>query len=361
MKIGIDISQIVYQTGVSRYLVELVKQLVKIDSDNQYCFYAGSLRQKPTLRAFVNLVKTPRTSAQLTSLSPKLAALAWNQLNLFKPKGDFDLFHASNWALPRLKTRLITTIHDLSFLKFPQTHTAYLNQVHRRHLKLVKKHCRQVIAVSQSTKHDLLAYGFKSDQVSVIYEAADSIFRPADPAAVKLKYNLTKPYLLCVATLEPRKNLKNLLQAFSLLKLSDLELVLVGKFGWGETLPELAKVKTLGFIPDEDLAGLYSGAKAFVYPSFYEGFGLPVLEALSCGCPVITSNNSSLPEIGGEAAIYINPQSTENLSQAIKQLIQLDDSNHQTIKQKSLLQAKKFSWEKTARETLKLYQEVSRC
>ena len=233
MKIGIDISQIVYQTGVSRYLVELIKQLVKIDSDNQYLFYGGSLRQKQTLKAFVNLVKTPNTSAQITSLSPKLAALAWNHLNLFKPKDQFDIFHTSDWTLPRLKTKLVTTIHDLTFIKYPQTHTPYLIKVHTRHLNLAKKYCSRVIAVSQSTKNDLLDYGFKKDQVTVIYEAADSIFRPTDPTAVKLKYNLTKPYLLCVATLEPRKNLKNLLKAFSLLKLSDLELVLVGKFGWG--------------------------------------------------------------------------------------------------------------------------------
>lgn len=355
MKIGIDISQIVYQTGVSRYLVELIKQLVKIDSKNHYCFYGGSLRQKQTLKAFVNLVKTPNTSAQITSLSPKLAALAWNHLNLFKPQGQFDIFHTSDWTFPRLNTHLITTIHDLTFIKYPQTLTPYLIQTHKRHLELVRKHCHKVIAVSQSTKNDLLDYGFKDEQVTVIYEAADSIFRPTDPTAVKLKYNLTKPYLLCVATLEPRKNLKNLLKAFSLLKLSNLELVLVGKFGWGESLPKLDKVKTLGFVPDADLAGLYSGAKVFVYPSLYEGFGLPVLEALSCGCPVITSTTSSLPEIGGDAAVYVDPHNVTEIKQAITAISKLNLSSQ------SLAQAKKFSWEKTARQTLAVYQEVLKC
>ncbi|MCG2692035.1 glycosyltransferase family 4 protein, partial [Microgenomates group bacterium] len=159
-------------------------------------------------------------------------------------------------------------------------------------------------------------------------------------------------------TQEPRKNLVRLIKAYQSLGLKKITLVIVGKFGWGDQVKPIPGIKILGFVPDEDLRALYSAAKVFAYPSLYEGFGLPILEAFSCGCPVITSNIASLPELGGSAAIYINPLSIKDLSQAIKQLLQFDDSNYRTLREKAIKQAKKFSWEKTAKETLKVYQEV---
>ena len=352
MRVGIDISQIVYQTGVSRYTAELVKYLLKIDQQNEYFLYAGSLRQRQYLRDFFNQLKTDKTILKLNWLTPKLADLFWNRLNLLPPT-DLDIFHASNWALPRTKAKLVTTIHDLTFLKYPQTHTRYSVAAHTRHLNQARKYGDRIIAVSESTKKDLIDYGIAAEKITVIYEAAASVFRPIDSRPARAKYGLTKPYFLSVGTLEPRKNLKRLIQAFSALRTA--QLAIAGPIGWGESLPTTSKVKFLGFVPDEDLAGLYSGAKAFVYPSLYEGFGLPVLEALSCDCPVITSNVSSLPEIGGEAAIYINPLKVSEITQAMTAIQKLN------LTQKSLAQAKKFSWEKTAKETLKVYREVVEC
>ena len=360
MNIGIDISQIVYQTGVSRYTLELVTHLLKIDSENSYFLYGGSLRHRQILNSFYGGIKTPRTTFQLTCLSPHLAEFFWNRFNLFPPAGNLDVFHGSNWALPRTKSKLVTTIHDLTFLKYPQTHTPYSIAAHTRHLKLAKKYADKIIAVSQSTKKDLIDYGIQAEKISIIYEAADPIFKPVDPHSVKAKYGLTKDYFLNVGTLEPRKNLQRLIEAFSKLfhpgmessHIPGCELVIVGPIGWGDSLKTTKNVRFLGFVPDEDLVGLYSGAKAFVYPALYEGFGLPVLEALSCGCPVITSNVSSLPEVGGQAAIYVNPLSVAEITQAMAAVQKLN------LTQKSLAQAKKFSWEKTAKETLKVYQEV---
>jgi len=188
----------------------------------------------------------------------------------------------------------------------------------------------------------------------VIYEAADSLFKPVSSNLAKTKYQLTDPYILSVGTLEPRKNLNRLIEAFTLLNQKNLKLAIVGKFGWGEKTKPVAGVKLLGFVPDTDLAGLYSSAKAFVYPSLYEGFGLPVLEALSCGCPVVTSDVSSLPEVAGKAAVYVNPKSVENIGKGIKEAFKQAGS----LRLAGLTQAKKFSWEKTARETLKVYREV---
>lgn len=354
MRIGIDISQIVYQTGVSRYTAELVENLLKIDTGNQYVLYAGSLRARSIIRSFV--AKLPRkTKLVLTFLAPKLADLAFNRLNLPIDQwlGQIDVFHASDWTIPRTQASVVTTIHDLTFLKYPQDHLPGIVAAHKRHLNRTKNKAAATITVSQSTKRDLLNQGFATDKVHVVYEAAGSIFKPVKSTSVKSKYELTKPYILSIGTQEPRKNIKRLIEACKPFR-HQYDLVIVGKFGWGEKTQALPGVRLLGFVPDEDLPGLYSGALAFVYPSFYEGFGLPVIEALSCGCPVVISNVSSLPEIGGEAAIYVDPLSAAGITSGIKTALE----QTQKLRHLGLEQAKKFSWEKTARETLKIYEKV---
>jgi len=367
MKIGIDISQIVYQTGVSRYTVELVQHLLQNDDRNHYWLYAGSLRQRKILKAFLAKIKTKKTSHKLTYLSPKLADIFWNQLNIFKPDccQNLDLFHASNWAIPKTKTKLVTTIHDLTFLKYPQEHLPYYIKAHTRHLKRAKKYADRIIAVSQSTKKDLINQGIHPDKITVIYSAPAQIFKPlkskSQLQAIKAKYGLKGPYLLSVGTQEPRKNLTRLIKAYSQLKLKTMPLAIAGKFGWGDRTQPIKGVKLLNFVPDEDLVGLYSAAKAFIYPSLYEGFGFPVLEAMACGCPVITSNTSSLPELGGQAALYVNPKKTTDITQAIKILLGLNSAKRHQLINKGLQQAQQFSWSKTAQQTLKLYQEVAQC
>jgi len=353
MRIGIDISQIVYQTGVSRYTAELVENLLKIDQKNQYVLYAGSLRQRQILKAFV--AKLPRkVKLVLSPFSPKLADLVFNRCNLPINRliGNVNVFHASNWMIPKIECPIVTTIHDLTFLKFPEEHLPYYIAAHKRHLFRAKK-AQVVITVSQATKRDLINEGFATDKIHVVYEAAGSMFKPVKAAVVKAKYQLTKPFILSVGTREPRKNIKRLIQAWKPLR-RQYDLVIVGQFGWGEKTQVLPGIKLLGFVPDEDLVGLYSGAQAFVYPSLYEGFGLPVVEALSCGCPVVTSNVSSLPEIGGEAAIYVDPLSVAAITSGIKTALESTSK----LRRLGLEQAKKFSWEKTARETLKIYREV---
>ncbi len=354
MKIGIDISQIVYQTGVSRYTAELVENLLKIDPDNDYVLFAGTLRQRSLIKSFV--AKLPRkTRLVLTPLSPKLADIAFNRLNLPLDSwlGRVDVFHSSDWTIPNVKAPVVTTVHDLTFIKFPQEHLPYSIGVHQRHLNRAKDRAAAIIAVSQSTKNDLVDSGIPADKIRVVYEAAGKIFKPVKTDSVKKKYQLSKPFILSVGTIEPRKNLDRLIEAWQ--KLADRpELVIVGKFGWGEGVKPIKGVRLMGFVPDEDLAGFYSLAKAFVYPSLYEGFGLPVVEALSCGCPVVTSDRSSLPEVGGDAAVYVDPESVSSISKGIQAAL----SQTKKLKELGLEQAKKFSWEKTARETLSIYKEV---
>jgi len=366
MKIGIDISQIVYQTGVSRYTLQLVKQLLKLDQENHYFLYAGSLRQRKVLNSFIAQVKTKKTKSKVSFLSPNLAAFFWNRLNLFRPDccQKLDLFHASNWAIPKTKAKLVTTIHDLTFLKYPRTHTPHSVKTHTRHLKRAKKYADRIITDSESTKKDLIQYGIPKDKITVIYLAPAKIFKPLKDKQklknIKAKYNLKGPYLLSVGTQEPRKNLKRLIKAHSRLsrQYPKLQLAIAGKFGWGDRSRPVKGVKLLGFVPDQDLAGLYSGAKAFIYPSLYEGFGFPVLEAMACGCPVITANISSLPELGGQAALYVNPYKISQIAEAIKVVLDLSSEKRQAIIQKGLIQAKQFSWKKAAQQTLDVYKEV---
>jgi len=367
MNIGIDISQIIYQTGVSRYTEQLVKHLIKLDTQDKFFLFSGSLRQKQILTSFIKQLSSKRVGGVVTSLSPHLIDFFWNRLGILSPDKQFpdlDIFHTSNWAFPSTQAKLVTTIHDLTFLKFPDSHTSYLRAVHKRHLKKVKKHADAIIAVSQSTKKDLIDYGFDASKIKVVYEAASPIFKPQTNLtkikAVKEKYNIKNKYILSVGTQEPRKNLHRLIKAFSLLTEQNpkLQLVIVGKFGWGDQIRPRSNVKLLGFVSDEDLALLYSAAKFFVYPSLYEGFGLPVLEAMACGCPVITSNTSSLPEVGGSVALYVNPKKTHDIFKAMQMLIKASPSKLKTIKQKSLDKAKQFSWHKTAKQTLKIYKTL---
>lgn len=344
MRIGIDISQIVYQTGVSRYTAELVENLLRIDRENQYVLYAGSLRQRSIIKSFA--AKLPRkVKLVLTPLSPKLADLAFNRLNR-QLKLPVDLFHASNWTLPRMECPVVTTIHDLTFINRPQEHLPGIVSAHRRHLARTKQMAAGTIAVSQATKRDLVTAGLATDKVQVIYEAAGAMFKH-----LGLK---RQPFVLSVGTLEPRKNLRRLIKAWQSISPRRSELVIAGKFGWGERDRPVAGVKLLGFVPDEELVRLYNQAQAFIYPSLYEGFGLPVLEAMACGCPVVVSGISSLPEIGGEAAVYVEPRSVESIAQGIKTAL----NQSARLRSLGLERAQKFSWKKTARETLKFYQKV---
>ncbi len=347
MRIGIDISQIVYQTGVSRYTAELVENLLKIDTENQYVLFAGSIRQRAIIRSFV--AKLPRrVKLVLTPFSPKIADLIFNRFDFPMNRliGNIDVFHASNWVFPYLSCPVVTTIHDLTFIKYPHEHLPYYVAAHRRHLDRTRNKAAAIIAVSQATKKDLIEQGMSADKIHVVYEAAGSQFR-----AVSIK---RRPFILSVGTIEPRKNIRRLIQAYQQLKLKNLELLIVGKFGWGEKDRPIPGVKLLGFVPDEELARLYSQAQVFVYPSLYEGFGLPVVEALSCGCPVVTSNVSSLPEVGGQAAVYVDPMSINSISQGITTAIEKSTS----LSRLGLIQVKQFSWAKTARETLKIYEKV---
>jgi len=256
----------------------------------------------------------------------------------------------------------------LTVYKYPETffarggHDIVKNQ--KRKLFFAKQECDLIICVSENTKQDAMEIlKIPEKKLKVIYEAPDSIYFPRNQdevEKVKNKFKINGDYLLCVGTREPRKNIDRVLMAFVEISRAypELSLVIAGKYGWGDkklkVKSEKLKVRILGFVEKEDLASLYSGAEAFVYPSLYEGFGLPILEAMACGCPVITSNIGSMRELAAGFSVLVDPQSTDSIAENILKLLKNNDLR-QELKIKGLKRAGEFSWEKAALQTLEAY------
>jgi len=372
MKIGIDISQVIYGTGVSVYTQNLVENLLKIDRKNQYLLFASSLRRKEDLHRYtaILLKRYSNVSAKIFPIPPTLLSFIWNNLHILPIEnfiGNVDVFFSSDWTQPPAKqAKLITAVHDLIPWRYPETLPKKIITTHYNRIRWVKKEIGVIITDSQSTKNDLTEIiKIPKRKIYVIYPGIDKKrFYPQSKEKInkiKRKYGLSS-YILAVGTREPRKNFIRIIKVFKKLKNENLQLAIAGKYGWGEEIKKLKnsktqKLKILGYVPNKDLAPLYSGACCFIYPSLYEGFGLPILEAMACGCPVITSNTSSMPEVAGEAAILINPRKTIEITQAIDKIInskKLADK----LSKKGIEQAKKFSWEKTAREVLSIMYRV---
>lgn len=349
MKVGIDISQVAFPgTGVAVYTTNLVQHLLKSGGD--YVLFGSSLRQQRAFEIF------PQT--KVFPFPPTMLEFVWNRLHTLPIEsliGKIDIFHSSDWTQPPTRAVKVTTIHDLVVYKYPETSHPYIVAVQRRRLNWVKKECDKIIAVSESTKKDIVEIlHIPANKVKVIYEAINM-----KKGAVKKQ---RKPYILVVGTQEPRKNIGRLIQAFQEVKNKDVDLVIVGKYGWGPSTSlrvKDEKVKLLGYVPDEELADLYTNASVFVFPSLYEGFGIPVLEAFNCDCPVVTSNISSLPEIGGQAAVYIDPLSIDDIAEKIDFVLSLSSSKRTEIIKAGREQSQKFSWEKAAAETKKIYEELA--
>jgi len=285
---------------------------------------------------------------------------------------DAALFHATeHLLLPFRRLPTVLTVHDLIFDHLPQAHK-WLN---RRYLKLAMplftRRATHIIAVSEATRRDLIRlYGLPADKITVIYEAADPRFSPRNALerqTVRATYGLPARYILYVGTIEPRKNLLRLLRAWEPLYGAGEAppLVIVGKRGWlsgdffaaVERSPARDGVIITGYLLDDDLPAVFSAATLFVFPSLYEGFGLPPLEAMACGTPVLCSNRSSLPEVVGEAALTVDPANVEAIRHAMRRLLR-DAALREALRRKGLEQAARFSWQQAAEETLRLYRRL---
>src|SRR3989344_8039051 len=296
MRIGIDVSQIVYGTGVSNYTKELVENLLKIDHKNEYVIFGSSLRLKRKLKKFQkSLSGFENVEFKFTFLPPLALDFLWNRLHVYpieKFIGPVDIFHSSDWTQPKIKTnntKKVTTVHDMVPYLFPSSVHKKIISVQKRKMKHVVKEIGMIIADSQTTKEDLMKFlDINEEKVKVIYLAASEEFKPQSDervAEVLEKYKIKKHYILSVATQEPRKNIQKLLDVFAQVvnEQPQLRLVLSGKYGWGPGFRSAENVIWTDYVAQEDLIALYAGCRVFVYPSLYEGFGLPILEAMACG------------------------------------------------------------------------------
>ena len=355
MKIGIDISAVLYGTGVSRYTENLIKNLLLVDKENEYVLYGGSLRRRNEFVKFASKLHG-NFKSKFFFFPPTLADVMWNRIHkvgIERLIGKVDVFHSSDWTQPPSKAFKVTTVHDLIPLKFPKFIHSKIVSVHKRRFEWVKKEADRVIVPSNATKEDLSVYGIPKEKIRIIPEApVHSLVKPAIMESVKRKYKLRTKYLLAVGV-SPYKNTERIIKAFDLVGGgSDLKLVVVGRPNYTE-IDERRGVVFVGAGSDEDWSALHSGAEALIFPSLYEGFGLPILDAFNCKTPVVTSNISSMPEVAGDAAVLVDPYDVNSIAEGIEKILR----GKKGFVDKGTRRVKEFSWEKTARETLKVYKE----
>ena len=374
MNVGIDITATIYGRGVSRYTSNLVRALLK-SGKVRLTLYGSSLRQRSELVTIAeNLKKETNSKAEtvIQSYPPSLYNFLWNKVGYPKIKSllpSINLFHSWDWIQPPDKDiPLVSTIHDVALLKFPETAHPKIKAMHEQSWKILKNAEAHIIAVSRATKKDVVEMlGIPERLVHVVHEAlpieveqvAESLDEDQE-AILKAHLKLEKPYILFVGTREPRKNLKRLIEAWLPLE-EEVELVIAGEEGWDETDKQFANVKNLRFlgrVTDQELSVLYSNAKLFAFPSLYEGFGLPILEAFYHGTPVVTSNTSSMPEIAGNAAELVDPQSVESIRKGLQTILSESDQEQKTRIQRMIIRQHMFSWQKVAQETLAVYQKA---
>lgn len=352
MKIVIDVSQMCYEgSGVARYVQGLTKALLLSGTKHDFILYAGTLRQRSFFTDLSVTSPWNQTSWKIAPLPPKLAGWV---LNTFPFPFEFltgfaDLIHTSDWVEPYSHLPMVTTVHDLVFHKYPATVDPLIRTTQAKRLARLAQNKTHIIADSESTKADLIEiYHLPPARLSVIYPGIESHYTPQPKTEidrVKRKYNLPDQYLFSLGTQEPRKNIARLIEAIEGL---NFPLIIAGKYGWGE------QTQSLGYVPEADLPALYSGATVFVYPSLYEGFGFPVLEAMACGTPVVTSNISSLPEVAGDAAILVDPLDISSIHAGIKQAI----AGHAQLIPLGLKQSQKFTWERCAKQVMHIYETL---
>ena len=384
MKIAIDISPFATpkRTGISNFTFNFCKNLPKIDKENEYILFTNSYGYFRSLKENIESIgigKSPNISTQISRVPRTFLELMWKYIHIpsveYLMHEKIDIFHITGVINPPLRSaKLIATIYDLISLKFPNFFEKKLIKHFNYYFKSVIPKSDVIITISNSTKEDILEYfNIPENKVEVVVPGFDNeLYRQIQDKnmidKVKAKYGIDKKYILFVGTLEPRKNLVKLIKAFSILPeylKSDYLLVICGRKGWFfeeifETVKELKleeKVVFTGYIPDEDIPLLMNGAEIFVYPSLYEGFGLPPLEAMACGTPVISSKVSSLPEVIGDAGILINPNDVEELSNAILRVL-INNELRAQLSEKGLKQASKFSWKRTTSKIVEVYNKV---
>ena len=371
MSIYLDISPAVHvKAGLGRYADSLAQALLQTAPGRLAFFYNRSGNAHLPAWLAGQPTRSVRAGYKPWRMAVWLGHLTGIGFDRLLP--GCELLHATeHLLLPVRHCPTVLTVHDLIFYLFPQHHKRlnrwYLNAALPRYCR----HADAIICVSRHSKGDLVQlWDIDSDKVHVVYEAADPRFQPIPPeqvAAVRARYGLPERYLLTVGTIEPRKNLIRLLDALARLRAmrKDVRLVIVGRMRsiYHDFMEKLARFEPRhavirpGFVPDADLPAVYSGATMTVMASLYEGFGLPVLESMACGTPVVSSRAASLPELGGGAARYFDPMNVDQMVAVIDEVWR-DPDRRQDMRTRGLAQAARFSWARAAQETMRVYDAV---
>lgn len=364
MRIGIDISQIQYKgTGVQRYTQGLLNAILDNDQDNEWVFFFSSLRQSLSEELREKIIKKGHILKSYKFPTTFLSFL-WNdihKLQIERFTGRLDWFITSDWTEPpSASAKKATVVHDLVCFRYPETVASKILMTQQKRLAHVVKEAHIVFADSKATQADLWKYlNLSKNRVKVIYPGVDTT--PVSKQDVKntlVKYGLKQPFILTVGKIEPRKNLRRLIEAYLKLDKYQAQLVIVGQQGWDRLDVNNKQVKFLGYVTDTELFCLYSLCQFFVYPSIWEGFGYPVVEAMRFGTAVATSNTSSLKEVAEGAAYFFDPQNIESIRRALVNM-STDAKLRQKLQKLALKKSKEFTWKKYFLEMLKSLTKAS--
>jgi glycosyltransferase involved in cell wall biosynthesis len=367
MRIGIDARLVYYsQAGIGQYILHLAEGLARIDRENEYVLLQSrkddtTILEQPNFR-------------RVSLWTPSHHRLERYSLNVELMRLGLDVLHSPDFIPPhRPACKSVITVHDLAFLLYPHFLTKESARYYG-HIDDAVRWTDHIIAVSESTKRDTVDHlGVPEDKITVVHEAANPIFQPVSQAEareqVRNRHGIDGRFILFVSTIEPRKNVPTLMRAlWQLVECykEDVHLVLAGGKGWlyedaFAAVDELnldSRVHFVGRVSSEDLLYLYNSAELLAHPAFYEGFGLPPLEAMACGLPVIVSNVSSLPEVVGDAGLLIDPHDVDELTVGMWRVL-TDEELRQEMIEKGLRQAARFSWDRAASETLGIYRLVA--
>ena len=371
MRIAIDAHSVGTELGGNEsYATNLIEALAEIDSVNHYTLY---VTRQEALERFNN--RWPNFAVRATLPHTPLIRIPLT-LSAELRKNPVDVLHVQFTAPPFAPCPVVATIHDLAFEHFPQTFKRRSSMQLRLTVRHTARSASHIITLSEYSRRDIIeTYGIAPERISVTPASAPAAFAPVtdekELARVRDLYGIEGDYVLSVGAIQPRKNLSRLIAAYSSLRRTQAggklpQLVLVGKCAWlyDETLRTIKDLEVsnsvvlTGYVPEDHLPALYSGALFFVYPSYFEGFGLPPLEAMKCGAPVIVGNKTSLPEIVGDAGVLVDPFDVNDIACAMERLMR-DSSFRSQLRAKGLERAKLFDWKETARRTLGVYRKAA--
>lgn len=372
MHIGIDAHAIgAQQGGNETYIKNLIRALAALDGDNRYTIYLANAQAAAEWRNGFARQHPNFTIQQIPQPTPLVRVPVFLAYEL--RRHPVDVLHVQYTAPPFCPAPVVATIHDLAFEHLPETFTRRGAFQLKLTVRRTARRAARIATVSEFSRQDLLrTYGLAPEKVAVTYNGLEEQFTPTpnsaeEATAIRQRFGISRDFILAVGSLQPRKNLVRLIRAYAKLRTEQpaftAQLVIVGRKLWlhHEIFAEVARqpwaqdVILTGYVADEDLPPLYRAARVFVYPSLFEGFGLPPLEALACGTTVVTSDNSSLPEVVGDAALLIEPQDEAAIAQAILQATS-DEALRTRLRTAGLERARRFTWRTAAEQTLALYQ-----